>query len=273
MMLPIILFTVIIAFLFVKRNTKQEYFIKPKYGILLFVLFCVITVPRVVAQNKKVATNNDLWFTLHGDHKINNKFGIESELHFRRTDWGAQSQQFLFRPSVYYGINDFLSVYLGYTHIQTYPYGDQPIAFQTPENNALIQSVVKQSISKFNISHRYRYESRWIGNVSLLNGKEQVDGYTHRNRFRYRVTVSYPIQDTKFSIKSFDEIWLNFGNNVANNGFDQNWFYLGVDYKILKFAQLGVGYMHQHINKPNGVQQEKNNTIQVTLSYKIPFKK
>jgi len=272
-MLPSISFIAGIVYLFIIRHTKSTYIFHSKYAILIVVMLSLITVPEVMGQNKKVVTNNDLWITLHGDHKINDKFGIDSELHFRRTDWGVQSQQFLFRPSVYYGINDFLSAYLGYTHIQTYPYGDQPIAFQTPENNAWIQLVVKQAISKFSISHRYRYESRWIGNVSLLNGKEQVDNYTHRNRFRYRVTVSYPIQDTKFSIKTFDEIWLNFGNNVANNGFDQNWFYLGIDYKVLKFAQLGVGYMHQHINKPNGIEQEKNNTVQITLSYKIPFKK
>ncbi|MDH5475253.1 MAG: DUF2490 domain-containing protein, partial [Cyclobacteriaceae bacterium] len=210
----------------------------------------------VAAQTKHIAHNNDLWSTIYGNLKINEKWGTDLELHFRTANMGSDKQQILVRPSIYYMLNKNLSFNIGYTHIETYPYGEQAIAFQTPENNIWAQILLKQNISKINISHRYRYESRWIGNIALLNGIEYLEKYTHRNRFRYRLSLSRTIKTSKFSIKIFNELFINFDDEIVKNPLDQYWFFAGINYKINKIFGAGIGYMWQVINKSDGIRQE-----------------
>ena len=105
---------------------------KITYVYILIAVINLVT-PRVL--NAQTVHNNDLWVTGHGNILVTDKWGTDLELHYRMAEMGQEKQQFLIRPSIYYVINADVLAFAGYTHIETYPYGEQPIALQTPENN------------------------------------------------------------------------------------------------------------------------------------------
>jgi len=222
------------------------------------------------SQGRVINHNNDLWYLLHGDYSLSSKWGIDSELHLRLADWGHEKQQILIRPSVYYKLNSSLYLFAGYTHIESYPYGDQPIVARTPENNFWIQALVKHSVGRLGVSHRYRFEERWTGIISTLSNQNEISGYSHKNRLRYRLTLKAPITpDSPWYFQVFDEVWVNFGENTQLNIFDQNWLYTGFGKNLNNLLALELAYQWQILNKADGIHQESNDTIQLTLHYKF----
>lgn len=226
----------------------------------------------VQAQEKLTTHNNDLWFLLHGNYTLSDKFGLDSEIHLRLGDMGGQKQQILLRPSIFYKYNKQIRFYVGYTYISSYPYGDQPIKSRTPENNIWIQVLMSHSKGNLNFSHRYRLEQRWIGNISSTNNGYGLDGTIHKNRIRYRLTTKFRIPtDLRFYFTAFDEIWINYGKNVGFNYLDQNWLYAGTGFYLSEFTTIELAYQWQLIRKSDGMMQEYNNTLQVSLHYNLPL--
>ncbi|GAB4250830.1 MAG: hypothetical protein Tsb0034_29930 [Ekhidna sp.] len=236
-----------------------------KRTILLIVL--MIGTARAWAQEQETAHNQDLWFLQLSKLYLKNGWGLENELHLRLADYGSEKQQVLIRPSVFYQLNQSVTFHLGYTHIETYPYGEQPVPIQTPENNLWAQVTLSHEVVGVQISHRYRLEERWTGKAVTSNNETMIDGVQHRNRFRYRLTAKKPIG--KGYIAAFDEVWFNFGENTGLNRMDQNWVYAGYGRNLNSKLALEVGYLHQWIAKADGYRFESNNTVQFTAHLKI----
>jgi long-subunit fatty acid transport protein len=101
------------------------------------------------------------------------------------------------------------------------------------------QIVLSQSIGKFTIEQRYRAEMRFTSN-----------GY--RNRFRYRLGLSYPFGEEKNGYKPFQ---INASNELffTNNEpyFERNRVLISLNYKPTKTTTLQVGYLHQFDYKIN----------------------
>ncbi|MFT7033704.1 MAG: hypothetical protein ACJA2S_002212 [Cyclobacteriaceae bacterium] len=226
------------------------------------------------SQERITSHNNDLWFLLHGNYYFSEKFGFDSEAHLRLSDLGYQKQQILLRPSVYYKFNDKVKFYLGYTYINTYPYGDQPIAARTPENNLWIQASVSQKLGQLGLSHRYRLEQRWVGKMTLGNNGFELTDRIHKNRIRYRITAKFRIPtDQRFYFTAFDEVWINYGKNTGLNYLDQNWMYGGGGFYFNEETAIELAYMWQLVKKSDGIREESNNTLQLSLHYNLPLKK
>ena len=129
---------------------------------------------------------------------------------------------------------------LGGGSYQTYKEGGN---FVTPKNNDEFriwpQIIFTQSIGKFKIEQRYRTELRFTS-----------DGY--RNRFRYRLGVSYPFGKERNEYKPYqisvsDELF--FTNNEPY--FERNRFLVAFNYKPTKATTIQIGYLHQFDYKIN----------------------
>jgi len=239
----------------------------------IFFLIALIISSVVAAQSREVAHNNDLWFLQLSKFELNDKWGLENELHLRLANWGETKQQILLRPSIWYKVNDNVKFQFGYTHIETYPYGKQALAIRTPENNIWGQVALDHSAGSLKVSHRYRMEERWTGRtINTTSGNPEVDGSLHRNRFRYRITLKKEFSEGKNYVAVFDEVWMNFGENTGLNRLDQNWLYSGIGRKISAQIALELGYMWQIIEKADGIRYESNNTIQFTAHYTLKKK-
>ena len=78
--------------------------------------------------------------------------------------------------------------------------------------------------------------------------------------------------DKKWYIPVWDEIFINFGDNVYRNHFDQNRAFVGIGRKLSDSTRLEVGFMEQTLQRRGGIIHENNHTVAVWLLSKWPLK-
>lgn len=78
----------------------------------------------------------------------------------------------------------------------------------------------------------------------------------------YRVMI--PIKG-RIGLALYDEIFVNFGKNVANNVFDQNRAYAAITYALPKKSRLEIGFMEQTLQQRSGRVIENNHTLMVSI--------
>ncbi len=243
---------------------------KTKHFLLTLLILSSVNI--IWAQNKIVDSSFDTWWSNTNKYNLNQSWYLSSELHLRRADGINDLQQFVFRPALNYKKNTNVIFTLGYTYIQSHPYGEQPIAIVTPENNIWEQITLKQNLSKLNISHRYRFEQRFIGKPIYNSSNEpSIDGTMYAQRFRYRLTLSKSIsKKEKLFAKTFNELWINIDDkNIMPTSLNQNWLYAGLGYKLSPKVTIQLGYMNRIIKKGDGIHYENNQTIQFTIGFEF----
>ena len=250
---------------------------KLKSTYVLFLL-CLFLSQVVLAQTvkKNYVQNNNAWFMYFGDHKLSSKWGLHIEAQFRRNEVISNPQQLLLRTGLNYHLNENVFLTVGYCFVETYPYGDLPVKASFPENRFWEQIQIKNQVKSIEWTNRLRLEQRY-SKLPILDGSNYKPGpHVFTNRLRLLNRLSIPlkgktIMDKSFYISCYDEVFINFGNQVALNVFDQNRAYLALGYKIKNLGKLEMGYMFQSIQKSNGLNIEQNHTIQLGLSSTLDF--
>lgn len=246
-------------------------------GLLLAaVLFAAEGISRAQPVERISDPNLHAWYMYFGDHPIGEgPWGVHFDGQWRRQGVGQKWQQLLLRPGVNYDFTDRLQASGGYAFIKSHRYGSNPAEFVTPEHRIWQQFIVKQSVARSNLAHRFRLEQRYVGVKERgPSGVERLDRYSYRNRFRYFVKGVIPFRrdsSSKYFAALYNEVMFNFGRNVQNNIFDQNRAYVAMGRKIPGLGNLEVGYMQQTVQQGNGRVFEFNHTLQVGLFSTQPF--
>ncbi|MDI9319358.1 MAG: DUF2490 domain-containing protein [Phycisphaerales bacterium] len=249
-----------------------------KYKNIIAVFIVLISMNKAQAQSRINSSNTNAWFMYFGDHKISKHWGIHLEGQMRKNDFVNQWQQLLLRTGINYHINEQIFATVGYCFVETYPYGDFPVKSSFPEHRFWEQIQIKNQISQFEWTSRFRLEQRFSA-LPILNTNSNIyepGDAVYTNRFRLLNRVSIPfigkkIVDKSFYISFYDELFINFGKNVGLNLFDQNRAYAAIGYKIPKIGRLEIGYLEQTILKSDGFKIENNHTIQIGLSSNVDF--
>ena len=158
---------------------------------------------------------NHAWFILNGTVKLNDKYSVFYDFQNRRAELGEDNQQLLLRTGMLRNIGQDSQVGLGYCYVQTYPYGDFPVANSFPEQRMWEQFVSTQKLTKNSFVHRYRLE-RWIPNSA--NG--ELNSSRFENRIRYMLRWNKPlamIKEKQLYLNLFDELFMNFGQNFGQH--------------------------------------------------------
>lgn len=240
--------------------------------LLLVVCFC-----QIGSSQRNFVNNNNLWFVYIGDHKIHKNWGIHLEYQERRSEWGGENQQHLFRAGINYHLLPQAFITLGYAFVWTYPYGELPVLKAFPEHRIYQQLQIKNNLGSWESTSRFRTEQRWLkspirDSVGVIKlGKEIYLG-----RFRYLHKFSFPLNSKIITERSFygtlaDELFVNIGKNVAKNIFDQNRFFIGFGYVYPNLGRIELGYLHHRLFKGDGLNVENNHTIQISLSSALSF--
>jgi hypothetical protein len=246
--------------------------------MLLFVLFIGI-IGQTVAQQREQAVQQHGWYMYFGNHRLNDKWGLHTEYQFRRHGLMANWQQSLLRAGLDYHLDPNIQLTAGYGWIVTFPYGAQPLLTTLHENRLWQQALLRQSSGRVRMNHRLRFEQRWVQQYgALADGNLQYLGRNYTNRFRYRFWIEVPLNKAHFEtgtwfIAAYNELFVNYGQNLRLNRFDQNRLYGAVGYQFNRHGQVQLGYLQQLIVKPNGWQEELNNTLQVAITYNLDFRK
>ena len=200
--------------------------------ILVFVLFL----------NKTYAQNFDLgsWNILNLKYSVNDKWSVFGEAQLRSLKFYNNFHYYEYKGGVNYKVHKNATLSLGAGSYQTYKEGGN---FVLPKNNDELrvwpQIIIFQSLGKLKIEQRYRAELRFTSN-----------GY--RNRFRYRLGLSYPFGKEKnnykpFQISASNELF--FTDNEPY--FERNRMLVAFNYKPSKSTTLQVGYLNQFDYKIN----------------------
>lgn len=228
---------------------------------------------------RNIQSNNTGWFMYFGDHKFAEHWGIHLEAQFRRNEIVAKPLQLLLRTGVNYHFAPNAFATAGYCYVHTSPYGVFPAKSGFPENRFWEQLQVKSQAGRIEMITRLRLEQRFSKIPVEQSTGEYAPGddvYTNRARVLVRLSVPFKgktIEDKSLYFSCYDEAFVNFGENVQANIFDQNRAYAALGYKFPKWGKLEIGYMNQMIVKSDGVKVENNHTLQVGFSSTLDFRK
>lgn len=236
--------------------------------LLCFLIIVFIGIQKIQAQEESANTN--VWFHYYGKNMVSSKLSFSFEATMRYANGVSEKQQYFVRPSVDYQFTKRFMGTIGYSHYNTYSYGN-PAMNRTsiPEDHVWIQGTFLHTKKDLKITHRLRDEFRFVGIAKLNNdGEYSIDDYDYRNRLRYMILLNYPLLKKEESTKLFavlgDEIFLNIGSNAGKTFLNQNRIIGGLGYNFNKNHQIQLNYIHQHIWNFSNTLLESSPTVRLT---------
>jgi hypothetical protein len=202
---------------------------------LIIIMLC-FSIHTISAQAVELGS----WNILNLKYSYDEKWSFFGEGQLRSLQFYSDFHYYEYKVGINYKFHKNVKLTLGAGSYQTYKEGGN---FVLPKNNDEFriwpQIIFFQSIGKFKIEQRYRTELRFT-----------TAGY--RNRFRYRLGVSYPfgkeINEYKpYQISASNELF--FTNNEPY--FERNRFLVAFNYKPTKASTIQIGYLHQFDYKIN----------------------
>ncbi len=195
-------------------------------GLMFFALFAQIT----HAQTFELGS----WNILNIHYTLNDNWSLYGEGQLRSLKFYDNFHYYEYKGYVNYKFNKEFSATLGAGSYQTYREGGD---FVLPKNNDEFrvwpQLQLTQSLGRFKVEQRYRSEMRFTSN-----------GY--RNRFRYRLALSYSFGSKaagyqRFKLTASNELFFT----DKQPYFERNRIACNLNYKITKSTSLMIGYLHQ----------------------------
>lgn len=224
----------------------------------IFYLICIVFISiNVKGQNHAEKAENELgnWLMYFGTHKISEKYSLHYETQLRNYEVISNFNQLLPRVGLNYHINNSSIVTAGYAFIPTQNEFDKGWGEEmVTENRIWEQFILRNSINRVKIRHRYRLEQRWIKKVDVIQISNNTSlsefSTSYKNRARYMFSVKLPIsknEESPLFISLYDEIFLN----ISDNPFDQNRLFAALGYKVNKQMNIQLGYLRHRAGSLN----------------------
>jgi hypothetical protein len=198
------------------------------------VLVAILLLPYIALSQNSDFGN---WLIYIGNNKLNSKWNIHNEVQYRNYNTIGDLEQLLIRTGLGYTFNDKKNnVLLGYGYILSENYISNSDNKATINEHRIFQQfTATQTFGKVKLSHRYRFEQRFVESDFKM-------------RFRYFLSLNIPInimQNNKYYLSAYNEIFLNTKTSV----FDRNRLYGGIGYNINTAIRIEVGYMNQFFER------------------------
>lgn len=234
--------------------------------VFLFLAFLLFMQNTLRAQNQPREQPFGNWVMYFGDNKINQKWGLHTELQLRNYFIPSTLNQTLTRVGVNYYLSPVSMLTGGYGLIHTSP-GSMQTGSETLEHRIWEQLILRHRSYNVFLEHRYRLEQRFIENRTT--GQDVFD-----NRIRYRLLVLVPLYNISpwlrhYFIATYNELFVNLGREVSGQYFDRNRFYVALGYQLSPKFNLQVGALHQVIALPDGLRPDINYNFQVSVVYNM----
>jgi hypothetical protein len=203
---------------------------------LLTLTIVLLSVNLCFSQNYDLGT----WNVTNLKYNYDKKWSVFGEAQLRSLSFYDDFNYYEYKAGINYKAHASILLTLGAGSYQTFQDGGN---FIKPKKNnefrAWPQISVYQTIGQIVIEQRFRTELRFTS-----------DGY--RNRFRYRLGLSYPFGRNTKNFKPFQIAFSNelfFTNNEPY--FERNRTVVTFNYKPTKATTLQMGYVHQFDYKIN----------------------
>lgn len=231
-----------------------------------------------ISQNTRINNYNQIgWYNYFGTFKLKEKWSVHTEYQWRRNDFITTWQQGLLRVGINYQVSPKVQLRLGYAWIETFPYGEIPInglGRDFTEHRIFQAATITDAIGKWQLSHRFMLEQRWVGRYTTPQATTE-DDYLFLNRLRYMFRLQVPLKGDKIVSKTpyiaaYNEIFIGFGPEVNENIFDQNRVGLLLGYRFTKNFRIEGGYLNQTLQlgrEVNGRNVFQNNNGLIINTY------
>jgi Protein of unknown function (DUF2490) len=240
----------------------------------LFIFFGTLSF-AVHAQNDRLNDfNNIYWLQSINTFNLNKKWSLHLEYQWRRENGLKDWQQSLLRVGANYKLNENITGHVGYGWVETFPYGDFPIASAGtfPEHRLYEQITFRLPVNKWTFSHRFRIEQRWLRKVKAgTSSNREIEDWTFLHRFRYQFRTQYPFwkKDNRQLYGAIaDEIFIGAGKNLGINIFDQNRIFVLLGLRGNKNISLELGYLNQTLQQGRRINNksiiQRNNGVVLT---------
>lgn len=195
------------------------------------------------------------------------------DVHYRLTDnFIERPFQFIVRPALNFYIKDNVRLQTGYAYVAHFP----AEGFETtrPEHRGWQQIWWSQKYSGFTTLQWLRLEERF--NRKIANDELQP-GYNFNYRLRYNFSFFIPLKGVEIKPKTtfialIDEVFLNFGERIVYNTFDQNRFFIGLGYQITPQMNVQGGYMNIFQQEASGNSYWSTNAIRLFLFHNLDLR-
>ncbi|MCP9765587.1 DUF2490 domain-containing protein [Lacihabitans soyangensis] len=245
---------------------------------VIFTALLGLVLSNSFAQKK--SQNNNIWLHYVGKNKIAKKTFFTLEATMRYANGFSEKQQYFIRPSIEYQTNKHLAWSVGFTHYNTFVYGNPALNKRPiPENHIWIQANFTHQIGDLRITNRLRDENRWVGlaTTNSTTGELEITDYAYRNRLRYMPLLTYPIvkKDKKTLLSAFvgDEAFINIGKKAGATLFNQNRIIAGLGYTLSKSSQVQLSFIQQQIWNFTDTIEESNPTLRISYLSNLDFSK
>lgn len=225
------------SYLVVESNTLVINLIKIVYmkslKIIVFSILLLLFFKPSIGYAQDSTLGN--WLIYIGSKKLKNEWNIHNEIQYRNYDAIGDLEQLLLRTGLGYNLTkNNNNVLLGYGYILSKNYvGDLSEKVSVNEHRVFQQFTTKQKVGKISLSHRYRFEQRFV-----------EDDFKMRFRYFLGLKISLQCKDgdaNPLYLSAYNEIFLNTESSV----FDRNRVYGGLGYKFSSALRLELGYMNQ----------------------------
>jgi len=193
-------------------------------------------------DNATYCQNNSLgsWNIINLKYNVNKKWSLFGEAEIRSLKFYNNFHYYEYKAGLSYTQSKNIEFTIAAGSYQTY---NEKGNFVLPKNNSEFriwpQVILLQSLGKLKIEQRYRAELRFTS-------------YGYRNRFRYRLGLSYPLANER---KGYSPFQVGLSNEIFFTNkepyFERNRWLITFNYKPTLSTKLQIGYLSQFDYKIN----------------------
>jgi hypothetical protein len=198
-------------------------------------------------SQKQTTSTEQLWVAYFNQARLSNKWGTWVDLHLRTKEkFFTNFAHTIARVGLTYYINDNTRLTAGYAYINHFP-SDNHANISRPEHRPWQQIQWNTRGQKVRLTHGIRLEERFRRKIKSHD--ELAVGHNFNWRVRYNFLAAFPLAKNSYAPKTWsfvvnDEILINAGKEIVYNYFDQNRFFVGLNYHLNAQNNIQVGYMN-----------------------------
>lgn len=242
----------------------------------LLTLVCITSFLPAFSQtpDKEIHSREQLWLGYFNQTRFSKRWGMWVDVHYRMTDnFVDRPFQFMIRPALTYFVKDNLRINIGYAFVEHFPAkGQNTTRF---EHRPWQQVWWSQKYPGLSTLQWLRLEQRFVEKVV---NDEKVGDYNYVFRARYSFSFFIPLKGKELAARTpfaaiIDEVFLNFGNNVVYNTFDQNRLFVGFGYQFTSHLNAQLGYMNVYQQEPSGYSYYSTHAIRLFVFHTLDLRK
>jgi len=238
--------------------------------VLLWMNLCLMQ--SVFSQiEKEVDHHLQFWTSINVTMRITDGWGVMGDAHIKRSNFVADPGFYFLRFGAVYWLDNKFSFSGGIASLWLAT--DLEVGNRFAFEKRLFEQVLwRSTIRRVIFLQRIRIEQRWSEELNQ-DGTVNHIRFTNRIRFLFSAAIKVFNDDKLPRLVIADEILIQFGPEVIFNTFDQNRFFVGINYRLGPTWTMDFGYMNVFQQRSTGYQYDSNHTIRLFFYYTPDLRK